>query len=1052
MKLRIILFLSGINSCLLSQQLNFRTYNVHEGLGHSQVSQIIEDEKGYLWFTLFGGGLSRFDGNEFQNYSEKNGLCSNLARPIIKDHKGIIWVGALGGKLCLYDGKVSKTFSAPGDTLPDKVYSIIEDHLNNIWLGTEAGVYVYDGKVLKHLSGKDAPPPVPVMNIYQDRNKNIWIAPWENGIYCFNGKNYSHFTMKDGLSYHTVMGFNEDRSGKIWVSTFKGVSVINTNNKQVNIQKFTHPYIDSTLIFKVTDDENANLYFATNGKGILTYNYKNEIFNTITVKNGLPGNIIYNIFRDHESNLWISCWGYGVTKFSGKRFVHFTANEGMLHDAAQAIAQRRDGTILCGTGNGLNAVKNNSVTVAIKEINNEVVYAVLTDDKDGCWISTSKAIYYYHEGKLKKYNAKDGMNAFPATTMALDKNNILWLGSWSGGVTKFDGTKFINYTSTNGLNSSYIYFIYPDKKNNIWICTWDGGLCKLSGSEFTYFKTQNGLPSNNVISAGEDKEGNLWIGTYGGGIAKFDGKNFLTINTANGLSDDACNGILFDRHNNLWVATAKGLDKIDAAYYNKTGKIKIRKYGEAEGFSAIECLRNAMYEDNTGKLWFGTKKGLACFNPEEDRENSEEPITRITGIRLFFERTDFSEFEGKIDSTGLPVNLHLPYSANHLTFDFVGISYTDPEKVRYRFLLMGIDKNWSPITNKREATYSGLPPGKYLFKLMACNGDELWNKNETVYEFEIMPPWYKTWWAYLLYGIAGVLSYVLVVRVRTKKLSEEKNKLEEIVKERTSEIVQQKNLVEEKNKEITDSIQYAKRIQSTLLAHNEFLQEHLSEYFVYYKPKDIVSGDFYWATFVSSEDTGPDLFYLAVCDSTGHGVPGAFMSLLNISFLNEAISEKRILMPGAIFNYVREKLISTISQEGGRDGMDGTLLLFEKGKNSLYYAAAHNKPVLIRDGEIIELSADKMPVGHGEKTEKFVTHEVHIMKGDCIYLYTDGYADQFGGEKGKKFKNKQLNELLIRICKLDLQEQKEILNLELEKWKGNLEQVDDICVIGIQIG
>ncbi|MBL7895242.1 MAG: SpoIIE family protein phosphatase [Bacteroidia bacterium] len=1034
-----------------AQQYNFRTYNVREGLGHSQVSQIIQDEKGYIWMTLFGGGISQFNGKDFINYGEKNGLCSNLTRPIIKDHTGKYWIGALGGKLCIYDGKISKPFSAPGDSVPDKIYSILEDDKFNIWLGTEQGIFIYDGKKVKHLNGANDPPQVPVMHVFQDSKKNIWIAPWESGVYFYNGKSFKAYSMQDGLSYHTAMGFSEDENGSVWINTFKGVSKFNYKAGEPSITKFSNPLLDSTLVFKAVDDGKSTLYFATSGTGVVCYNYKTQTTSRMSVKNGLPGNIIYNIFKDHESSLWLSCWGYGLTKFSGNRFIHYTTADGLLHNSAQCMVQDNHGKLWIGSGNGLNILHKGEITAPIREIANETVFSIVKDKQNGIWFSTSKAIYYYKDGKLKKYNEKDGIKAFPATAMAIDNTGNVWMGSWSGGVTKFDGKTFLNYTVNDGLSSLYIYSFYPDSKNNLWVCTWDGGLCKLSGNEFSYFKTSNGLPNNNVMAAREDKQGNLWVGTYGGGVAKFDGKKFHTISTGNGLSDDACNGILFDNQNNLWVATAKGLDKIDIDLFNKSGKINVRHYGAEEGFPALECLRNALYKTSDGKLWFGTKSGLSCYNAEEDFVNTKEPLTQITDIKLFFEPANFKPFCDSIHpATSLPVNLQLPYFNNHLTFNFVGISYAAPEKVRYRFWLEGADKDWSPVTNKTEATYSGLQPGKYVFKVIACNNDGVWNKEEVKFAFEILPPWYKTWWAYLSYLLVGAVIYFGTVQWRTKRLKQEKEKLEQVVKERTSEIVQQKNLVEEKNKEITDSIQYAKRIQSTLLAHAEFISEHISDNFVFFKPKDIVSGDFYWATYAkSSADNGN--FYLAVCDSTGHGVPGAFMSLLNISFLNEAINEKKITEPGDVFNYVRSRLIENVSQDGGRDGMDGILICYNKNQNYFTYASAHNKPILIRDGKLAELSADKMPVGQGERQESFKTQKVELQKGDTLYLYTDGFADQFGGPKGKKFKYKQLNELLLSLHNFELSNQREELHREFNGWKGNLEQVDDVCVIGIRV-
>jgi serine phosphatase RsbU (regulator of sigma subunit) len=250
-----------------------------------------------------------------------------------------------------------------------------------------------------------------------------------------------------------------------------------------------------------------------------------------------------------------------------------------------------------------------------------------------------------------------------------------------------------------------------------------------------------------------------------------------------------------------------------------------------------------------------------------------------------------------------------------------------------------------------------------------------------------------------------------------------------------------------KNKEIVDSINYAKKIQNTLLAHNDFLKKHLPDHFVFFKPKDIVSGDFYWATEHNNK------FYLAVCDSTGHGVPGAFMCLLNIGFLNEGIKEKNIAKPNEIFDHVRTRLINDISKDGQQDGMDGILLTLEN-KNDLLkieYAGANNSPILIRNNEIITLPTDKMPVGKGEKLDHFKHYTIEAQKGDTLYLYTDGFADQFGGPKGKKFKYKALNDLLLLNHQKATSEQKEIFNNAFENWRGNLEQVDDVCVIGIKL-
>ncbi len=266
-----------------------------------------------------------------------------------------------------------------------------------------------------------------------------------------------------------------------------------------------------------------------------------------------------------------------------------------------------------------------------------------------------------------------------------------------------------------------------------------------------------------------------------------------------------------------------------------------------------------------------------------------------------------------------------------------------------------------------------------------------------------------------------------------------------IIFKRLKENKKQKDIIEQQRNEMIDSINYAKRIQFALLAHADFLKNNLPEHFIFFKPKDIVSGDFYWAT----QKNG--FFYLAVCDSTGHGVPGAFMSLLNISFLNEAINEKNILAPNEVLNHVRKRLLENMSE--GRDGMDAAIIKIPLTGNTLNveYAAANNSPILIRNTEVIQLAKDKMPVGKGELTDDFKLHTIELEKGDLLYLYTDGFADQFGGPKGKKFKYKQLNQLLLENSNSAMEKQKEVLDVTIQKWKGSLEQVDDVCVIGIKI-
>jgi serine phosphatase RsbU (regulator of sigma subunit) len=295
----------------------------------------------------------------------------------------------------------------------------------------------------------------------------------------------------------------------------------------------------------------------------------------------------------------------------------------------------------------------------------------------------------------------------------------------------------------------------------------------------------------------------------------------------------------------------------------------------------------------------------------------------------------------------------------------------------------------------------------------------------------------------LTFGIVGFLISTLSWHRSFEKEVRLRKKAEQDVKHAFLEL-------EEKNKEVLDSITYAQRIQKALLAGESMLKKNLPDHFVLFKPKDIVSGDFYWACEAHGK------FYFIVADSTGHGVPGAFMSLLNISFLNEAINEKGIQKPNEILAHVRLRLIGSLaiegSNEGGNDGMDCILMCLDKTKTKLEVSCAHNPLLIIHNNELKEIAADKIPVGKSVKNEiPFTLHSLDLKKDDTLYAFTDGFADQFGGPNGKKLKYKQLCGTLLENKDLPLQTQKENLLKLFSAWKGNLEQVDDVLIAGIRI-
>ncbi|MBE0655798.1 MAG: SpoIIE family protein phosphatase, partial [Bacteroidales bacterium] len=405
----------------------------------------------------------------------------------------------------------------------------------------------------------------------------------------------------------------------------------------------------------------------------------------------------------------------------------------------------------------------------------------------------------------------------------------------------------------------------------------------------------------------------------------------------------------------------------------------------------------------------------------------------ITGFRVNLEDRDLTQ------------GTKLKYNENDIVFQYISICLKNPEAVAYQIMLEGADNDWRPVTTQTEVTYPALSPKKYTFKVIGRNSDGNWNREPIVFQFEIRPPFYQTSWFIILCVFIGITGIVAYVKIRERNLVREKRVLEEKVVERTAEVVAQKEQLAQKNKDITDSIRYAKRIQVAILP----VEIPFEDTFVLFKPKDIVSGDFYWLEKVGNKE------FLAAVDCTGHGVPGAFMSIIGTNLLNKIVKEQLVHEPAEILNILNVELINNLKTTDEEnivyDGMDLALVCYDSKTSELEYAGGYNPLLLIRDGELIEYKADRFSTGRSSSVDlpgKFTNHRVNILPGDVIYIYSDGYADQFGGETGKKFKSKPMKELFIAIHEKSVEHQRSILNSTFEAWKGEMDQVDDILIIG----
>lgn len=1068
--------------CSRAQTYNVDTYDVEEGLVINTVIAVYQDDKGFIWAGTNGGGISIYDGSKFSSITEQDGLASNVVFGIDQDDNGDYYIATKEGLTVISGGKF-KNYDKTNGLSNNLLFSVLCSKKHGIILGSYDGIFEFKNDTIVPISNEILAKESAYV-IYEGSNENIWFGTRKTGAYEFNGDIVTHIDAET-LKYPFVFTIVEDDDKNVWVGTGTGFNKVSPDRKSVLYIK-PHENTLRVTAQSSSKSKDGTLWFGTQS-GL--YRYKDGVFHHYTDDNGLPISHIYEVTVDREGNVWLGTNGKGLAKIRENLevFTNYSTKDGLANDIVHTIFEDSKGYIWIGSEHSVARINlENKVDVFHKvelspgKFNGyaERTYDIKEDKEGNVWFATfnsAHSIVKYNGKEFISYHEGGDLSENQFFTMLIE-DTVFYLGGRKG-LFKFYNGDLEQYLPEEIKEE--VWSITKVKKGKLWVGT-DKGALILDGSSVEYFNETHGFVKGRVRKILEDKDGFLWFATEEG-LYRYDFKKFDRITTKDGLSADNIYSLLIDKNDMLWVGTAKGIQKVNINKYNKTGEIEIEKYAKQEGFIGVECNMNAAFEDSKGKLWFGTVKGVTVLNPSLEIKNKLEPQTHITNVRLEFEKFNYLQYSDSIDKQSeLPINLVLPYAKNHLSFDFIANSFVITSKVRYQYMLEGLDKKWLPITNKTEAVYPHIPEGTYTFKVKAMNNDGVWNEEPQTFKFTILAPWYRTWWAILIYIVIVVSGFLAYTKYRTAALQRQKQILEEQVVERTAEVVKEKEkveainkqvllqneVIEEKNKEITDSINYAKGIQDAILPHEDKVKKHLPNSFILFRPKDIVSGDFYW---MEEKD---DVVYFTAADCTGHGVPGAFVSMVGVNGLNRSVNGFALRKPSDMLNKLRDLVEETFRKR--KDGMDIGLCAVNFKTKTLEYAGANNPlwvirkkglpPLIVNNEEIetkigddfcdlYEVKADKQPVGAFEAATPFTNNEIKLEEGDALYVFSDGYPDQFGGPKGKKFMSKSMKKLLIDLYNKSMDEQKEVLNKSIEEWmeEGNVEQIDDICVFGVKI-
>lgn len=1037
----------------LAQQYNFKNYTPKNGLANSIVNNIFQDSKGYIWFGTQGGGVSRFNGKTFRNYAKPEGLIANDVTYVNEDKSGNIWIATSEGA-SRFDGVSFTSFTEKEGLAKGVIYWIHVDEKNRIWFAIqEGGVSIYDGKTFTSLTTKDGLPSNNVYTIVQDRGGDYWFG-LSNGIAKYDGTRVTAYDKLPEINNKTFFSSLLDSKGNVWFGGTSGNGVVKYNGKTFAAVELPAE-VKEDFIGSITEDKKGNIWLATDHGAL---KMEGNTFHLFNEKQGLSSNGVLSVRSDYEGNTWIGTQGGGANLFNNESFVNYIDKDGLTSKNISSIDQYDENNYVIGTtGLGLNffnAASNTFTTSSgVKEIDQSIIFSVLVSQDKKIWVGAQDGVFVLEKNGdnyriIKHYKKIDGNILQAALKLVQARDGAVWSASYGSGVFVIKDDKVTNYNKKNGFLTDNILTVFEDSKANIWIGTKDVGVIKYDGKTFTNYSEKEGLKDKAVWSITEDDLGNIYFGTGETGLCCYDGKQFKTISTAEGVCSNYIPALMFDKiSKSIWIGTEKGINKIN---FKPGFEIEsIRFYGEQEGYKGIEINQNAMRLDSRGAVWFGTINGLSRYNRQYDSPNITPPKLHLSGIRLAYQTVDWRNYADSVDPfTNLPVGLELSHKNNNLTFDFQAFT---TDNVRYTFILEGQDEEWTPLSGNTEAVFTNINPGKnYTFKVKAINSNGIWSNDVISFSFRIDPPWWQTWWFYTILVVVLLASVFGFINYRTAALAKEKKVLEEKVTERTHELKNANDKLSVAFQDIKDSINYAKKIQDAILPLDDEIRRALPQSFVLFKPRDVVSGDFYW---FNKKD---DIVYMAAVDCTGHGVPGAFMSMIGNSLLNEIVSKKGNHDAASILKRLHTGVRKSLKQDRdsyeSKDGMDLSLVAIDTVKNTLQYAGAKRPLFVFRNGEFEEVKADKQSIGGLEMEDdyQFHNHAFELKKGDTFYLFTDGYVDQFGGEKGKKYSSKRLRETLADIQSLSMKEQGSKLNSDIDQWKINTEQIDDILVIGLR--
>lgn len=1065
-----------------AQTAVFERLTQNDGLSNNGVTSLLQDRRGFLWIGT-EDGLNRYDGFTFKTYFHRNGDLKSIPRNLIRvwqeSEDGTLWVGG-GNGVGRYHPADDTFETIPIPELGNHgINDLLQDREGILWIATEAGLFRFDLQTRRTTQYRPTAD-FKLPDRFGDNVYNLLKAPGGNllaggygGVLQFDPKG-GKFTRFQGISLPLerkrvdLIGFLEN--GKVCVGLDSGGFAIVSADSNTEPEWFDPqgmsvpgppPSLPTTTLQRVLDPD-GTLLVAEDGVGIRRIRLGTGIISTFQPDDRNPdalgGARVQAILRDRTGIYWFGEATSGISKLSPTRngfqlLRHNPFDDNSLsHNYLRGIFEDRSGSLwVCAQFGGLNRIDRKTGTVTRYQhregdsgsLESDSAWSVLEDQQGVLWVGTNKGLSSFSEssGKFLKHPE---ITEKKAQVLLEDRRGTLWVAGVSSLVEVTPDRKTRNQRAAQLGIVGDIHCLFQDQSGRIW-CGFPGGYTWFDPVTFEHrnFRFARSEFSQAIVSTFlEDRNGTLWMATKGGGLVRFDAsrENLTHFTKAQGFPHDNCYGLYEDAEGRFWISSDAGIIR----YEPQTGKI--RTFGTAYGVQGREFNRLSFFRNQKGDIFFGGTNGLNIFNPTAITDSQIPPPVAIT--------------EFKVNGSLRPLAneaFSLRYDENSIDVGFVALDFSVPQDNRYTWKLDGFDPDWRPVGTKREANYTNLAAGDYVFRVKAANHNGVWNETGQVIRFTVHPPWWRTVPAYTGFVLLGGLLLFGGVKWRLRALEDKNRKLEAAVAERTAEVTRQRDELavqrdelESKNADILASLDYAGTIQQAILPTETDFDALFAEHFILYRPRDIVSGDFYWL-----QRLGNYLF-LVVADCTGHGVPGAFMSVIGNQLLTQIILERGIEDPVEILNElhvgVQRALKQDVKGATREDGMDIAICRFDPFAGKVRFAGAQlSLHVIGPDGTLNEIRGESRGIG-GKRRRKgasYIAHDLDVT-GATIILTTDGFADQ-NSPTGKKFGKRAFKELLVTISGEPLKMQGELLEANLEVHQEAEPQRDDITVVGVKI-